>query len=57
MDNRMIRLSAEAAPFMRTPILTGLSQPTSVVVGPDRAVYVTNHGLQGSVLPRTTRVR
>jgi hypothetical protein len=28
----------------RTTILGGLSQPTSVAVGPDRALYVSNHG-------------
>ena len=29
----------------RTTILAGLDRPTSVTVGPDDAVYVTNHGL------------
>jgi hypothetical protein len=32
-----------------TTILTGLSQPTSVAVGPDGAVYVTNNGNLPSV--------
>jgi hypothetical protein len=37
----------------RTTIRAGLSQPTSVVVGPDGALYVSNHGssvLAGEVL-------
>jgi sugar lactone lactonase YvrE len=29
----------------RTAVLTGLDRPTSVAVGPDDALYVTNHGL------------
>ena len=29
----------------RTPVLGGLDRPTSVAVGPDDALYVTNHGL------------
>jgi sugar lactone lactonase YvrE len=31
----------------RETVLTGLSQPTSVVVGPDGALYITNHGAGG----------
>jgi hypothetical protein len=29
----------------RTPLLTGLNRPTSVAVGPDGAIYVTNNGV------------
>jgi sugar lactone lactonase YvrE len=29
----------------RTTVITGLDRPTSVAVGPDGALYVTNHGL------------
>ena len=29
----------------KTPILTALDRPTSVTVGPDGAIYVTNHGV------------
>jgi sugar lactone lactonase YvrE len=28
----------------RTTVLSGLSRPTSVVIGPDGAIYVTNNG-------------
>jgi streptogramin lyase len=28
-----------------TPLLTGLNRPTSVAVGPDGAIYVTNNGV------------
>lgn len=28
----------------RSVIVTGLTTPTSIVVGPDGALYVTNHG-------------
>ena len=28
----------------RTTVLSGLSRPTSVVIGPDRAIYVSNNG-------------
>jgi hypothetical protein len=29
----------------RTTVLAGLDRPTSVAVGTDQALYVTNHGL------------
>jgi hypothetical protein len=37
-------ICAEYQAGMRTTILAGLSQPTSVAVGPDGALYVSNHG-------------
>lgn len=39
------QLSRVAADCSRTPLLTGLDRPTSVAVGSDGAVYVTNHGV------------
>jgi len=32
-----------------TPVLEGLNRPTSVVVGPDDAIYVTNNGVTAGV--------
>jgi hypothetical protein len=39
------RLSKVAPDCSRTTVVSGLDRPTSVAVGPDGAVYVTNHGV------------
>jgi hypothetical protein len=33
----------------RTTILAGLSQPTSIAVGPDSALYISNHGASAGI--------
>jgi hypothetical protein len=38
----LIRVSPDG--LTRTRLLTGLTSPTSVVVGPDGGIYVTNNG-------------
>jgi glucose/arabinose dehydrogenase len=38
----MIRVAPDGTP---TTVLGGLDRPTSVAVGPDGSLYVTNHGL------------
>ena len=39
------QLSKVAPDCSRTIVMSGLDRPTSVAVGPDGAVYVTNHGV------------
>lgn len=39
------QLSRVAKDCTRTPLLTALDRPTAVAVGPDGAIYVTNHGI------------
>jgi hypothetical protein len=48
-DGKLIRVACGGHPFAcdglhPTTVLGGLDGPTSVVVGPDGALYVTNHG-------------
>jgi glucose/arabinose dehydrogenase len=33
----------------RSTVLPGLDRPTSVAVGPDGAIYVTNHGVSRGI--------
>jgi TolB protein len=42
-------ICAEYQAGTRTTILAGLSQPTSVAVGPDGALYVSNHGASAAI--------
>jgi DNA-binding beta-propeller fold protein YncE len=47
------QLSRVAADCSRTTLVSGLDRPTAVAVGPDGAIYVTNHGVtpgKGEVL-------
>jgi glucose/arabinose dehydrogenase len=39
---KLIRVAPDGT---RTTVIAGLDRPTSVVVDPDGALYVTNHGL------------
>ena len=39
------KLTKVAPNCEKTPVLSALDRPTSVTVGPDGAVYVTNHGI------------
>jgi glucose/arabinose dehydrogenase len=39
------QLSRVAPDCSRTTLLAGLDRPTSVAVGDDGAIYVTNHGV------------
>jgi hypothetical protein len=34
---------------MRTTLVDGLRQPTSVAIGPDGALYLTNHGASAGI--------
>jgi glucose/arabinose dehydrogenase len=43
-DNGQPNTCAQYQAGTRTTVLGGLSRPTSVVVGPDGAIYVTNNG-------------
>jgi DNA-binding beta-propeller fold protein YncE len=42
LPGKLIRVAPDGT---RTTVLDGLDRPTSVAIGPDGALYVTNHGL------------